>query len=250
VVISLDSTDEAIGDAMTGVPGSTRRILAAIRRCATLARRDGFALSLHAVLAPETLGGIGEVLRLCEELELSLSVSPEHGRFLPDPRVREDPAYRVCIEELIAWKRAGRPLAASVGYLRRIRDFAPHGCYPFLSPRVEPDGRVYFPCQRLRRHHAYLQDHDNLWTMMRTHAGWSDTEPECRERCWLACYLEVEQYLKNPVRLVAEAAMRGWVFTTRRARGTTASPSAAPPCCEDRPSTAKPAASVERGGEP
>jgi MoaA/NifB/PqqE/SkfB family radical SAM enzyme len=249
LVISLDSTDESVGDAMTRVPGSTRRILAAIGRCAALARRDGFALSLHAVLAPETLGGLEDVLRLCEELGLSLSVSPEHGRFLPDARLRGDPAYRARVDDLIGWKRAGRPVAASLGYLRRIRDFTPHGCYPFLSPRVEPDGRVYFPCQRLRRRHAYLQDHDSLWAMMRAQAGWSDAAPECRERCWLACYLEVEQYLRNPAHLVAEAAMRGWVFAARRARGGAAAAPCEPPRVESLTEAAGRTA-AKGGGEP
>ncbi len=217
LVVSLDSTDESVGDAMTCVPGSTRRIVAAIRRCAALAAQAGFAMSLHAVLAPETLAGIEDVLRLCEELGLSLSVSPEHGRFLPNAHLAGDPAYAERVGDLIAWKRAGRPVAASFGYLRRIRDFVPHHCYPFLSPRVEPDGRVYFPCQRLRSRHAYLQDHDSLWAMMRRHAGWGETSPECRERCWLACYLEVEQCLRNPARLAADAFMRRWVLTGRRA---------------------------------
>jgi MoaA/NifB/PqqE/SkfB family radical SAM enzyme len=221
LVISLDSMDESVGDGMTCVPGSTRRIVAAIRRCAALAPQAGCAMSLHAVLSPETLAGIENVLRLCEELGLSLSISPEHSRFLPNAHLASDPAYAACVDDLIGWKRAGRPVAASLGYLHRIRDFAPHHCYPFLSPRVEPDGRVYFPCQRLRSRHANLQNHESLWAMMREHTGWGETEPECRERCWLACYLEVEQYLRIPARLAADAIMRRWLLARQRTVATT-----------------------------
>lgn len=215
LIISLDSLDETIGDRLCGVAGSTREIVAAARRCAALSREHGFALTAHAVLAPETLDGLEEVLRFCEAHGLTLSVSPEHGRFAPHPGLKGNPAYRAAVDRLLAWKRAGRPIAASAGYLRRIREFAPHGCHPLLSPRVEPDGRVYFPCQRLRHRRAYLQDYRSLWEMMQAETSWDAPEPACRERCFLACYLEVDQYLANPARVLAEAAMRGWVLAPR-----------------------------------
>jgi MoaA/NifB/PqqE/SkfB family radical SAM enzyme len=207
VVISLDSTSETVCDAMFGVPGASPRIIRAIRRAGELAGAKGFLLSLHTVVAPETLAGIEGVLELCEEVGARLSLSPEHGRFDPHPGLPGNPEYRAIIDRVLEWKSEGRPVFCSDAYLEAIRDFPNHGCYPLLSPRVEPDGRVYFPCQRIADRHVYLQDYGSLCELMQQESNWS-TEPECRQRCYLECYLEVERYLHNPISALSEAWMR------------------------------------------
>jgi MoaA/NifB/PqqE/SkfB family radical SAM enzyme len=207
VVISLDSVNETVNDEMFGVRGVTPRVLASIREAGELSRKHGFVLSLHTVVAPETLPGVEGILDLCEEVGARLSLSPEHGRFLPDPRLPGMPAYRDFVDRLLAWKKQGRPVFCSDSYLRAIRDFPSHGCFPLLSPRVEPDGRVYFPCQRIADRHVYLQDYQSLCELMRCEAAWA-TRPECSRRCYLECYLEVERYLRTPLAALSEAWMR------------------------------------------
>jgi MoaA/NifB/PqqE/SkfB family radical SAM enzyme len=207
VVISLDSLQHDVNESMTGVPGSTERILAAVHRCASLAEHHGFALSLHAVLALETLAGIEQVLSFCEEMGLALSVSPEHGQFYPNTGLRGNGDYRKLIDRLLELKREGKPLACSEGYLRVIRDFSEHRCFPFVSPRVEPDGRVYFPCQRIAERAVYLQDYPNLYELMRRNADLK-TDPDCVRRCFLACYVEVDAYLRRPFSAVGDMWMR------------------------------------------
>lgn len=207
VVISLDSTCQPVCDAMFGVPGATPRVIQAIRRAGHLAYENGFVLSLHTVVAPETFPGIEGVLDLCEEVGARLSLSPEHGRFDPHPELPGNPEYTSMIDRVLAWKAQGRPVFCSDAYLEAIRDFPAHGCFPLLSPRVEPDGRVYFPCQRIADRQVYLQDYPSLCELMQQEADWS-TEPECGRRCYLECYLEVERYLQSPFAALSEAWMR------------------------------------------
>jgi MoaA/NifB/PqqE/SkfB family radical SAM enzyme len=207
VVISLDSLEREVSEIITCVPGSTGPILEAIHRCATLSREHGFALSLHSVIAPETIGGIERVLDFCEKTGATLSVSPEHGRFYPHDALPGNRAYTDLIDRLIALKSQGRPLACSTGYLRAIRDFTEHRCLPFVSPRVEPDGRVYFPCQRIARRAVYLQDYPSLYELMQQEAELT-AEPACARRCFLACYVEVDAFLAKPLAAISEMWMR------------------------------------------
>ncbi len=207
VVISLDSLRREVNETMTGVPGSTEKIVEAVHRCAELSPSNGFALSLHAVIAPETIGGIEGVLDFCETIGATLSVSPEHGRFYPHAGLPRNREYVRLIDRLIELKERGKPLACSAGYLRSIRNFTRHGCYPFMSPRVEPDGRVYLPCQRMPRRAVKLQDYPSLYELMRREGEWI-TEPDCVRRCFLACYVEVDAYLKSPLAAVGELWMR------------------------------------------
>jgi MoaA/NifB/PqqE/SkfB family radical SAM enzyme len=214
VVISLDSLTREVNEAMTGVAGSTEKIVHSIRRCADLSVEKGFQLSVHTVIAPETIDGVEDVLKFCESVGASLSVSPEHGRYRPCSDLVGDDGYRTLIDRLTELKGQGKPVFCSKGYLQTIRDFTPHCCFPFVSPRVEPDGRVYFPCQRIKDRHVYLQDYPNLYQLMQREAEWIE-EPECSSRCYLACYVEVERYLRNPLSALKELPMRRTVADQR-----------------------------------
>jgi MoaA/NifB/PqqE/SkfB family radical SAM enzyme len=216
VIISLDSLQHDVNEKLTGVPGSTGKILEAIHRCASLSRDLGFALHLHAVIAPESIAGIEQLLDFCEEIGATLSVSPEHGQFYPHDGLRGNGEYRALIDRLLELRKRGRPLACSAGYLRAIRCFTDHRCFPFVSPRVEPDGRVYFPCQRIGRRAVYLQDYPSLFELMQQEVEWS-ADPDCVRRCFLACYVEVDAYLESPLSAIGETWMRR-VLLGRRIR--------------------------------
>jgi len=211
LVISLDSLSHEVNDAFCCVDGVTKEIVKNIKKCVPLSREKGFNLSIHSVIAPETIAGIEDIVFFCENLHITLSLSPEHGRFYPNSQLFDNQKYVDLIDRLIQLKKQGKPIVCSYGYLRKIRDFSQHKCYPFVSPRVEPDGRVYFPCQRMKERQVYLQDYPGLYRLMREESNY-DFNADCSSRCFLACYLEVEQYIKNPFRLLKEIPIKRWVL--------------------------------------
>lgn len=211
LILSLDSLSEEINDLLLGVNGVTKDIKKNIARCAFLAAEKGFHLSLHSVISPETIRGMEDLVAFCESIDITLSISPEHGRFDPHPGLKNNGDYTDLIDRTIKMKEEGRPIACSSGYLQTIRDFTAHKCYPFVSPRVEPDGRVYFPCQRIKNRYVYLQDYESLYKLMQKEAKQYFFE-ECSERCFLACYVDVEQYIRNPSSLMREFPVSHWVF--------------------------------------
>ena len=211
LIISLDSLNEEINDSLSGARGVTIEIIDSIKRCSSLAAEKGFHLSIHSVIAPETIERMEELVSFCESLDLTLSLSPEHGRFYPHYGLQNNGKYTKLVDRLIQMKKEGRSIACSMGYLQTIRDFSPHRCYPFISPRVEPDGRVYFSCQRIKKRHVYLQDYDSLYKLMQKEADWIFLK-ECSARCFLACYVDVEHYIKNPFLLLKEFPIRQFVF--------------------------------------
>lgn len=215
LILSLDSLDPVVNDKLGGVRGSSEVIIQNIRRYASRTGEMGVHMSLHSVLTPENLEAIEPIVEFCEALKISLSLSPEHDVFDPNPGLRNNPAYRSLIGRLIGMKNAGRPIACSYGYLRTISDFSEHSCFPFLSPRVESDGRVYFPCQRIAARKVYLQDYPDLATLMRMESEWI-AHTECPRRCFLACYIDVENYIRHPLALLEEPEMKKYLFGRRR----------------------------------
>ena len=215
VVMSLDSLHDATNDMMCGVRDATPRILEAVRRAAELSHEHGFLLSLHTVVAPETIDGIEDMIALCEELGAQLSLSPEHGRFHPHPDLPGNERYVALLNRLLSAKAQGRPVFCSPSYLRAIRDFIPHRCIPLVSPRVEPDGRVYLPCQRMMHRYVYLQEYPSLCALMQREAEWI-SDPACAHRCFLACYVEVERYLLHPLAVLENLPLRRLLVNGRR----------------------------------
>lgn len=215
VIISLDSLSEVVNENLRGVKGSTSRVIECIERCASLASEKGFDFSIHSVIAPETIDGIEEIVDYCASIGATLSVSPEHGRFYPNPELMNNDRYVNLIDRLIEMKGQGKPVFCSNSYMQKIRNFSSHKCYPFISPRVEPDGRVYLPCQRIRSRYVYLQDYESLYKLMQQEAEWVATQ-DCYRRCFLACYLEVERYIRNPLSLLKEPSIRSLLFGTDR----------------------------------
>lgn len=211
LVISLDSLNADLNDMLFGARGVTQDIIANIERCASLSRGGEFHMSLHSVISPETIDGIEDIASFCDLLDITLSVSPEHGRYYPHSGLFKKPEYARLIDRLAEMKKRGNPIACSFGYLRKIRDFHEHRCYPYVSPRIEPDGRVYFPCQRRKERYVYLQDYTSLYKLMQKESDWGSLE-DCAHRCFLACYLDVEGYIRNPFSLIREFPIREWVF--------------------------------------
>lgn len=217
LVVTLHATDPEVNDRLTGVPGASARILDNLRRAASQTRAAGVRLTLHGVIAPETIDHLETVVPFCREIGATLAVSPEHGRFDPNPALRENGRYRGFLDRLIHLKAAGAPIASSFAHLRAIRDFAPHRCHPHLSPRVEPDGRVYFPCQRIAARSVFLQEYPSLLALMRAEAHPGPADPACARRCFLSCYLEVDRYLQRPLSLLPELLFRDWVLGRKTA---------------------------------
>ena len=220
LIITLHSPDPEVNDTLTGVPGATVQIIRNIRQCAGRAVARGFSLTLHAVIASETLGEIERTLAFCEEIGATLAVSPEHGTFHPSSALPGNPQYISLIDHLLEAKARGRPVASSISYLRAIRAFSSHRCHPYISPRVEPDGRVYFPCQRIGKRAVSLLDYPDLARLMAAESTIGPADPDCRHRCFLACYLEVDRYIHNPASLLREEALRGWIRGRNQGRRT------------------------------
>jgi MoaA/NifB/PqqE/SkfB family radical SAM enzyme len=208
LIISLDAVNTSVNDLLCGTPGATCQILENIRILAELRMRFRFNITLHAVICEGNINGLDDLVSFCDSLNLTLSVSPEHSGQYPCRNLLNNQSYAAGIRKLRRLKRSGKAITCSSGYLDRIEKFAEHRCFPFLSPRIEPNGTLYFPCYRIRSHACNLKDYDTLYALMREKGQWMDMREECRKRCFLACYMEVEQYVINPLRLIREIPFR------------------------------------------
>ncbi|MBI2393907.1 MAG: radical SAM protein [Deltaproteobacteria bacterium] len=154
VKISVDGP-EAIHDHGRGA-GNWKKALAGARA----ARDRGLWVALRMTIAEHNVGHHREVLRLAEELGVEALFQPAIGSLLDatrhaaahSPHVR---AYRASIDDLVALKRRGAPVANEYVALEHLREWPDPNPVPFcgggrVMAAIGPEGGVY-PCGRVGR---------------------------------------------------------------------------------------------------
>jgi hypothetical protein len=130
---------------------TSSRILENIRRYAELQFRYSYRMILNCVITPQTLPGAREVLRLCQEIGILVSFSPQAVMNWPSYDLLVSAEYKAFLAEIIAQKKRGAPVLGSLAYLRTLLDFHPYACYPTLVPRVMPAGELVYPCRPIQK---------------------------------------------------------------------------------------------------
>lgn len=148
VQISIYSTDPAVHDAITKVPGSLARSLEAVR----MLKRQGLGVKIACPLMKQNIGGFPGVLRLAEELGVSCVLDPtispaiDGNRKLLAMRSTADELLPVLQNRVLnpaPPARAGLPDAGGEDAYDNIPCSAGHNsCY------ISPYGDVY-PCVQM-----------------------------------------------------------------------------------------------------
>jgi MoaA/NifB/PqqE/SkfB family radical SAM enzyme len=126
--------------------GSYRKVMSAARTLRGMGKPTRF----YTVLSSANLAHLGELLDDAQSLDCTVFFQPGTATALgedatPNPLAPSAEDYRAALDQLIAWKRAGRPIGNSVsalGYLRNWPDDVPQRCAWGLFCRIEEDGNL------------------------------------------------------------------------------------------------------------
>lgn len=144
VTISVDGPRD-VHDASRGT-GSYRHASTA----AAQIRELGIPIRFYTVLSKANLARLDELIRDAEALGASVFFQPGTATTLgggdtPNPLAPSTTAYRDTIDQLLAWKAAGRAIGnsrAALRYLRQWPDEAAPGCAWRAFLRIEEDGQL------------------------------------------------------------------------------------------------------------
>lgn len=207
LVISLDDLTAGRWDSsLAAEPERVASLLGNIRWAAEQRRRRGAALTITCVVMPGQVAAARRVRGFADEV--GAEFSPQHlsvGR-VPSPALSADPEYVAFMRELLADKRAGRPVSGSELYLARPGASATCGCTPTAAPHVDWLGRLAFPCRELPDHVLVdLLAAGSLDAALREGARrWGPPPADCR-RCGERCYVEISTLVRHPAALAREA---------------------------------------------
>lgn len=199
ISISLDGPED-VHDAVRG-EGAFQRAVEAIEAC----RDKGIKVSLTCTLSSLNTGRLDEVIDFARAHRAWVmfqpgtlwleAVNPEKNPIAPEPA-----ACRAAIDQLIARKKAGAPIANSLPGLRHLRRWpeaspiGPACTAGLLTATIEPDGR-YTACGfDGRTYHADLPAPEGTLTQ-RVQA--TPPPATCCNECWCAPLVELNLVLNG-----------------------------------------------------
>jgi len=188
--ISLDTVEEHCPEPDNGHRGVAAKVKENVRRYARMQKQKRFRINVNCVLSEDHLDDALGVLEFAESQNVRFTVAPRLIRESPAPELVGDKSYQALVDTIVARKRRSPAVMDTFAYLRHIRSFLPFKCYPWLTPRVYPNGRLMYPCPVLN-----YSEYDILqmgpWEalediILTTHGP----EVRCERQCFLPCYLE------------------------------------------------------------
>lgn len=203
IVTSLDSLKPDIYDRAVGVAGATEAIKANILRCASQRDRFDFQITVHCVAHPGKVGEAWEVLEFCLNHRIPFCFSPLQVNYDLHPDLIDDPEYREFITRLIRIKRRTGLVSGSYLYYRNIHDFSDYRCYPWIIPRIFPNGDLIFPCRPRGKPLGNLLE-TGSWDLLEEKASDLGWEGSCRRSCRIRCYIEPSLLAPRPWNILRE----------------------------------------------
>lgn len=190
---------------------AVENILQNIRKYAAQQANFGYKLILNAVITPENLQDIPAMLLFARQHGAYISFSPQAVHNWPNYDVVMAAEYKRIMDEIIACKRRGGPIAGSLRYLYTLRDLTPYTCHPTLVPRILPNGDLIYPCRPIEREGNVYGGHPvNLlnvqtWQQALTQAqNQYGAPPQFCASCFQQCYAEPSLMQANPLDYMGE----------------------------------------------
>jgi len=220
LIISLDSVDPQALNIVSVPDAYVETVIANAREAASLQKEHNFKLILNAVITPETLPSMEELLAFCTKNHISISLSPQAVNNLPRYDLVTSQEYRVFIEKVIELKKRGAPIVGSYSYFKALLDQTPYECYPTLVPRILPDGWLVYPCRPMEKAGSEqggravnllsVDTWDEAWKIAKYKYGEAPTS--CIS-CFQQCYAEPSLMQAHPFEYLKET-IRGNHLTT------------------------------------
>jgi len=212
LVVSLNQMDDGRIASTKGVSVKmVQQVKENLATCMKLRKVENFSLTINCVVTGTSIEDTFEVMAYCFQNNISFAVVPaelEYGYL--DRELVDSPGYRDLITSIINCKKDGLPVFNSYSYLDQILNIRGFTCYPTLLPHVYPNGQLFYPCQPMRKVAGNILDFGSYDKCLREGIRKYGAVPECRDRCYIACYLESSMAMKRPLRYLRDIVKKGF----------------------------------------
>ncbi len=201
LVVSFDMVDEEKYAKILGVKTKiVTQVKQNIIECAALRKEKGFSMTVNFVITEDTIHSAREVMEFCFNHDIWITLGPEvRRREDMHTSFRNNEDYKRLIEDVIAAKKQGNPVLGSEKYLRTILEFTRFACYPTLTPRVFPNGDLFYPCPPGGTIAAnILEEGSYKSSLNKGIEKYGPLPVYCSCNHYMNCYIDPPQFVKNP----------------------------------------------------
>lgn len=198
LVVSIDAVDPDRFDAIRGVKGMGRRVLANFERAIALQKPRRFRLHVNCVVTPQTIDDARGVLHHCVERGVRVGVNAQNDRHGPVRELLDNGAFRALVAEMMELKAKTRLVVGTKAYYERMFHFQPYACYPFLTPRINAKGELAYPCDNLGQWVPGVAEAENWEAVVERARAMYGPIPDCRKACQFQCYIEPSLMVRRP----------------------------------------------------
>ena len=190
--ISLDTMDDARQDKIFGVnkKGLSHEIKDIIKYYAKKQDKENFQINLNSVINPYTINDIPALYSYTKGMGLRLTVCPQLKEGQPIPSLIHNRDYISLMEQIRYWKRNDSTILDTEEFLKHIQTFEPYKCYPFLTPRIYPNGELIAPCPIYKKVRINLMNYKTWEEVAQQVFSQIGNNFTCPKSCFLPCYLE------------------------------------------------------------
>jgi MoaA/NifB/PqqE/SkfB family radical SAM enzyme len=196
--ISLDTADNVTDKGtITDHRSVTEMVKENVRKYAKMQRKKNFKINVNCVVCENHINDVQGVLDFARNNNVRFTLAPRLINEKPDAALVGNKRYEDLIKGIIATKHEDRTVMDTFSYLSHIRLFLPFRCYPWLTPRIYPNGELLYPCPVLN-YSAYNVPETGSWDklediIIKNHGAHID----CNKKCFLPCYLAVSTLLSD-----------------------------------------------------
>lgn len=207
LIVSFDMCDEAKYAKILGVPVATvTQLKRNIIECATLQKEKNFSMTVNFVITEETIPHARDVMNFCFNHDIWITLGPQIlERMKINENLKHNEEYRQLIKDVMLAKKEKKPVLGSRKYLETIFDFRRFSCYPTLTPRVYPNGDLFYPCLPLGNIAANILKEGSYEKALKIGIDKFGPLPKnCSCNHHMNCYIDPPHFVKNPLLAIKE----------------------------------------------
>jgi|MDTC01.3.fsa_nt_gb MoaA/NifB/PqqE/SkfB family radical SAM enzyme len=203
LVASYDTNSIEKNSQLWGVTKKfAERVKENIVTCAGLQDEKDYTMTLNCVVTPDSIPEAHDVLDFCKEHGIQFAIVPAElkgGQF--NPELKDNPKYKELISRVLDEKRGGAPVFGSRKYFETISEFKDFRCFPLLTPHIDHEGHLHYPCQTLgKRTSSSILELGSLEKAIEQGEEEHGGIPSCGNICHKACYIGPSIVVQNPFR--------------------------------------------------
>lgn len=202
LVVSINQMDDKKTASTKGISvRMAKQVRENLTTCLELREREKFSLTINCVVTRDSINDTPNVMEYCFQNNIAFAVVPaelEYGYL--DKKLINDNGYKDLIRLITTYKTMGYPIFGSFPYLARILNTKNFTCYPTLIPHIYPNGDLFYPCQPMRQVAANILEIGSYKEALRVGIRKYGNIPSCRDRCFIACYIELSMAMKHPLK--------------------------------------------------